>query len=517
MEYKNNGDFRVCQWRTDIYTETGADYSLPDYNGDVRKILFTEASVRPSGSFENGDNIGFSGIIVYNLIYFDSENRVNSVSFTSDYDLSVKCDSDNYISSFIDTSVSNYSLRLLGPRKISAKATLSSRVAIEKSETPRISGSAFECEKAPESQVISVDMATASASENVEREYAEELLRLEGIGADDIEIIYSNAECVIDSVTPEENGVGLKGNMRISALVRCEGEAMQTAEKSIRIDESIPFSQAVGAMKISPRVSVSSVRCSVNADETGCSVIANVIADLGAESYDNECVSLVTDAYRCDANTENEYGEYKFYELSTVVCEKEDFSSAADREGIDIENLREVICLGAVAKITGTETLEGVTHISGEIHYSGIASGVDEKGSLSYYPFKHMEEFEKDVNINCQNDQKIKIISSINCTDVSAVLDENKIYLTCRAQIRLVALLERCETVLTSSEIIAGEECVETGAKITVYYPEEGESIFNIAKKFRTTVEKITADNSASLAVSTDGDMAKKSKKLVIF
>ena len=69
MEYKNNGDFRVCQWRTDIYTETGADYSLPDYNGDVRKILFTEASVRPSGSFENGDNIGFSGIIVYNLIY----------------------------------------------------------------------------------------------------------------------------------------------------------------------------------------------------------------------------------------------------------------------------------------------------------------------------------------------------------------------------------------------------------------------------------------------------------------
>ena len=34
MEYKNNGDFRVCQWRTDIYTETGADC-----NGDYVETM----------------------------------------------------------------------------------------------------------------------------------------------------------------------------------------------------------------------------------------------------------------------------------------------------------------------------------------------------------------------------------------------------------------------------------------------------------------------------------------------
>ena len=43
------------------------------------------------------------------------------------------------------------------------------------------------------------------------------------------------------------------------------------------------------------------------------------------------------------------------------------------------------------------------------------------------------------------------------------------------------------------------------------------ELIFNIAKKFRTTVEKLTLDNSASLAVSADGEKSKKSKKLVIY
>ena len=34
-----------------IFTDTAAEYVLPDYNGDIRKILYTSADVRPSGKF----------------------------------------------------------------------------------------------------------------------------------------------------------------------------------------------------------------------------------------------------------------------------------------------------------------------------------------------------------------------------------------------------------------------------------------------------------------------------------
>ena len=153
MQYKQNAEITKCEWRTEIYTETGADYSLPDYNGDVRKILFTEAKVRPSGSFENGENIDFSGIIVYNLVYSDSENRINSVSFTSDYDQSVKC-AEGSEPICVDTVVSGFSVRLLGPRKLSAKATLNSKVLLARKESQSVDGSAFDGPMAPEAENV---------------------------------------------------------------------------------------------------------------------------------------------------------------------------------------------------------------------------------------------------------------------------------------------------------------------------------------------------------------------------
>ena len=33
---------------SDVYTESGADYSLPDYNGDIKKVLYTAAAGSPA-------------------------------------------------------------------------------------------------------------------------------------------------------------------------------------------------------------------------------------------------------------------------------------------------------------------------------------------------------------------------------------------------------------------------------------------------------------------------------------
>ena len=112
MEYKGSKDFLRCERRGDVYTETSADHSLPDYNGDVRRILYTNAAVHPSGSFENGDSVDFSGIVAYDIVYVDSENRINSASFSSDYDFTVKCNPDGFSSAHADVSVAAYSFRL---------------------------------------------------------------------------------------------------------------------------------------------------------------------------------------------------------------------------------------------------------------------------------------------------------------------------------------------------------------------------------------------------------------------
>ena len=75
-----------CQ---DAHVESTAEYVLPDYLGDVRKILFTSASVRPAGKLVGGDRVECSGIVAYNMIYLDAEDNLSSAEFTSDFDYSL--------------------------------------------------------------------------------------------------------------------------------------------------------------------------------------------------------------------------------------------------------------------------------------------------------------------------------------------------------------------------------------------------------------------------------------------
>ncbi len=517
MEYKRTNDFQGCRRIGDIYTECGSDYSLPDYNGDVRRILFTDARVYPSGSFDNGDSVDFSGIVTYNMVYSDSENRINSVSFSSDYDFTVKCNEQTYESASADISVASYNMRLIGPRKISAKATVAAGVTITESLDTAPEGTAFETADMPEVECVCVDSFVKRSSESTEREYAEELIRLDGAILDELSVIYSDAECVIDSVSAEEGGAALRGNLRIYALVKNGDEPPFTAEKSIRIDESIPISALMPEQKALARVSVGSVRASINADENGCAVAVSVILDMACESIGNQRIELVTDAYRKDCEVANSFENFVASELVTVISEREEMSSCIPRDNIEVEAPAEIICLRAIPKINSASVSDSVARLAGEIRYNGIIISDDGDGKTSCHPFKTTVEFEKNVNINCQNSEKLKVLPSVVCCQGSITFDENNICLSSAAHIKLIVTEDINLKVLSRSDIIADSEIDNDASKITVYYPECGEGLFEIAKKFHTTVEKLTEDNSAAVRAMSGDAVAKAAHKLLIF
>ncbi len=517
MEYKETKDFLRCKRGAEIYTECSADYSLPDYNGDVRRILFTDAKVHPSGNFENGDSVDFSGIVTYTMVYSDSENRINSVSFSSDYDFTVKCNGETYEGAFADIGIAGYNMRLLGPRKISAKATVSAGVSIAESIDISPRGTAFEEGAAPEVECAVLDSFVKQHSADTEREYAEELVHLDGAIADEVDVIYSDAECAIESCTAEENGASVRANIRVFALIKNGEEAPFVSERNIRVDESVSFEGVSPDYRLVPELQITSVRPTVSADESGCSVAVGVIVNISCESFGNSRGTVVTDAYRKDAEVQNSFENFSYSELVTVLSEKEDMSCTLQRETLEIENLRELICLHATPKINSISIECGTAKLIGEIKYSGIALSDEGDGKILYHPFKLATEFEQNVNINCQNDENTKIFPSIACVSPSAVFDDNNVYLSSYAYIKLNVTEEKNLKILASSELVSDTAFEDCGAKITVYYPEEGEEIFGIAKKFHTTVEKIIEDNSAAVRAMSGEGGSKTACKLVIF
>ena len=519
MEINTNVSYLKSTKCADVYTESQTDYVLPDYLGDVRKILFTEASLRPSGRFAGGETVEFSGIVVYNLIYLDNEGELCSVEFSSDYDYSVKCSGENYNDSIADTRVSNFAIRLVGPRKINAKASLVGSVRISERESVEASGDCFACEYTPEINTGSVEIRVSKTSSICEREYALSIARIEGAIVDELSVIYSYAEPTVEEIHAEENRVCVKGKISMCAVIKNADEPAYCIEKSIPYDENIDFEGVTPSMTLIPELTVSSLRPSINADETGCEIVLSGIVECCVIGEGNQVVDLILDGYLKEIPTENSYLDFNYTRLVDSLTVKTSHIAELDRADIESEGLREIIFLTSTPKVDLVERCDGGVNVAGEIRYSGVASEmIGDK--ISYTSIKFASPFAANVNLDCQNGDDIQVEVEVHTQNASATLDSDKVYASCNLQCRVVAVAEECERVLSVMSRCEGESYESDAARITVYYPTAEDTLFSVAKRFHTSPTKIARDNAITESVfaqdNRDGKLSNV-KKVIIY
>ena len=517
MELKSEISYNKNSRCSDVYAESRTDYSLPDYLGEVRKILFSSAALRPSGRFSGGDDVEFSGVVVYNIVYLDMENKLCSAEFTSDYDYSVKCSADKYRDSVSDTRISAYSIRLCGPRKLSARASLVGSVRLYETASISIGGNAIE--DSPEVCTKRINVHDSAMSAVVEREYAEEIAMLDGAIADDIDVVYCSAEPVVDSIEWDGDIINVKGKLRMWAVIQNGDAPAYRQEKVISIDESITGEGLDSDMKLTGELTVVSLKNSVNATENGCDVVISSIIEIGVIGECNRTVDVVTDAYLRNCKTDNSYASIDYVKFADLVSVRGNHNAELDRSELESDGINEVLFLDAVARIDRIDREENSATVVGEIRYSGVASEIlDDK--ISYVGIKFFSPIAINVNTSCHIDEKTQLEAKILTSGVSVSLDANKIYAACCTDCILNVCQPMSQVVLSSSVKNESEECEAIGAKISVYYPTEGDTLFSVAKRYRTSTFKLLSDNDIADAVfSSDKDSGDLVgiKKLLIY
>jgi len=519
MEIKTETSFTKNIKCADVYTESSAEYVLPDYLGDVRKILFTSAEVRPSGRFAGAGEVEFSGIVVYTVVYLDSENDISSVEFTSEYDYAVKCSGERYKDSLADTRVSNYQIRLIGPRKISAKSSLVGSARICESDSVSVDGDALGYTDDVEAATRTLYVRSTQLSSSAEREYAEEITALDGAISDEVKVIYSEAEASADSVEYADGAVNVKGKLRMCAVIKNGDEPAYLAEKVVGYEENIPFEEASEDMKFIPVLTVTSLKSNVNPTETGCDVVMSGIVDFSIIGERNADVEVVVDSYLKSYECENSYEELCYTSLCDVLLERFPHTAEIARSEIESDALREVVFLTANPRVENVSAYENGVKISGEVRYSGVASEVLADDKISYVMLKFSAPFAANVNFDCQNGENLRFETKVSASNVNATIDAEKIYASANLDVRVVAYEDRCERVLASSVRLDDMPVASCGSTVTVYYPTKDDTLFSVAKKYHTSSASIASSNSLTESVfagSDDGSLAGV-KKLIIF
>ena len=498
MEKINTQYTRVVRL-ADVYTETGTDYSLPDYNGDIKKVFYATAAVLPSASFVDGDVINASGTVNYDVIYLDSENNMDILSFSSEYEFPIKVDSEKLLSSDIETKVSNFSYRLFGPRKISAKATLQSEVRLVESAEIETVCSGKDSDYESVKKTLPVEKSVFLSAR--EREYSDTLATLEGYTAEEISIIYTSIDATVESSLVNSNGVTVKGEIVASALVKSDGEVPILYKKHIPFEELVSSDQVDDGMSAVCRAEITSTRTNVVATDDGVAIEVSVGTDFSLRCYGNSGVEVTLDAYLKSVECNTTYEKFEYVTHLATECFDERISMSIPVSDLSESGIRDIVLMKADAKGAEVSFAGNFITIEGEMKLVGICTSVSDDGTQTIFSVKHNLPIKKTVNANISLPKSAKTSANCQIHNLSVSVDEENVYVDADMKIEFFAESEGSVDRLSScAEKDGGERYVRTSV-ITVYYPDKEDSLFSVAKAHHTSAGKIAADNMLSESV----------------
>ncbi len=499
--------------------ESSCEYTLPDYMGDVKKILSVSATAIPSGKFVNDGAVEFSGIVSYDVLYADSDGKLTKIQASSDYDLSQASDMEKYNDSLADCRVAASSLRLSGPRKMTLRSSLVCTVRINESEDVSCAGDALDMGDMLETATKSIRIEKALFGSSPEREYAEETSKLTSVSADDIEIIgTSGAVRIIESV-PTEDGVTVIGELIITSIIRTEEQPPFAIKKTVPFEENISLEGVTADMKVMADGYLTSVTTGVAEDNDGACVTVNAICEFACVAGVNEDLSVNTDAYLKNRDTVCEYEDFSYTELVCMANSDGTVSYDVLRSEIGCGSVREILTLSADAKSVEKQLCADKLILKGDMSVYGVACEINEDNSTNYIPIKFNFPFETNVNIGCQIQEDSSVECYVSCVDTDSALDSEVFSVKCVLKIGYRVSKKSNIRRLKSCVSSGDAEYSETKSCITVYYPEECETLFGIAKKFHTSSSKIASDNNLSESVALTSDTTDSLlgvKKLII-
>ena len=500
--------------------ESGCEYILPDYMGDIKKLLMSRARVVPTGKFVGEGNIEISGSVEYDILYADSDGKLTAINTNSDFTHNVLTDTEKHVDSAEESRVSALKIRVCGPRKIALKADVETALTVSEENDFSIGGNVFS-QEAPEIEKCSklIRYANSIFKKSGEREYAEIAAKLEKTDSSDVDIVSVSGTVHIKGAQAGEGEVTVKGENLVSAILRTQTRPPFSIKTSIPFEEVVEVDGATPEMQAMADGFISSVSIGLGNEDEDCAAVANIIAEYTVELVENVSETVITDAYIPLRETMNKYTETEYSE-AVYSGTKEFFVEAKTRkEEYGLSEVNDILACESEIRSTEAQLSKNGCEFSGEILASALAYEANVDGSISYIPVKLQATFAENVIFDLQIPEGTALDYALEVKECEPYVDAENLNIRCLVVAKIH--LSKLSNIKRLSFFESGESSPEYRdfSVINVYYPKTGECLFDIAKKYHTTSAKIATDNNLSESAASVLDSPESLhgvKKLII-
>ncbi len=463
--------------------------NLPDYCTDIKRIL--KCCVEPGVSSVSlkGEKLSATGGVTIRLIYVSDDDKTDCYETRTDLDVSTEINGNLQnvtVTAFCKTDYVN--CRAMSQRRVYVSGSVTVNFSVLEERKKEF---LYEC-KEDHVQLKKSLFKSRNIICQAEKSFdLSETVSLDSDKPDIGKILFANAFAVVDSKKTVTGKMLIKGEL-VCDVVYCHDKADNKLQK---IRHTMPISQIIDLAgadeKSSCMLNLSVMRLMVNskADSTGKNRLLEIAAKVSALAKCSETkeFSCVLDSYstKCELKTENETVDFcvpvtEINETRTVRKSYELQKGIKEICNIKAEDISSKIMFNENRAVVSFSALLTVLYLD--------AKGVPSCAEKSF-------EFEYEPNLPVKNVKLSGEVSAI-VKDISWLTtgkDSFEVSLDVFLQGEICQQTE--ERVVKNITVDETNEGVKENSALIIYYPQKGEKLWDIAKKYNTTVVLLKEEN----------------------
>lgn len=471
------------------------DYVLPDYYPEIFRILKCIASPSILSYSINGDRLTYELCVCVRVLYCSEDSSaVQSISqklnYTKTADLG-RTPSDPRVSISAKTDYMN--CRAVNQRRLDVRGAVSIKIRVSDLDTKEIVCDAFgggiQLKKIPVTYPANKLYATKRVNVTEEFDLGLSKPPITSILRSDAVVASSDKKIIANKLIA-------KGEVYINMLYSCVKDGNDCAEA---MQFTLPFSQIIDMDGIDDRYN-----CTVRAEVVSCDIEPRSDGDgnskvaecslgilISCSAYRTANAELAVDEYSTAYKTQSEKSAVRIELPPQPINTSAVVKGALDHGEGGIDRIYDVWC--TVSGVTSCpDTENGQLSISGNADYTVMAR--DSEGVPIMLekeePFTVSVPVEGITETSSANIKLVPVSCSYNLASDSGV--------EAKAELRITGDIENNMTINGITDIVVDEEepINRSGNyALKLYFTDENEDLWEIAKKYGTSVSAIMEEN----------------------
>ena len=318
--------------------------------------------------------------------------------------------------------------------------------------------------------------------------------------------IWCDATIGITDARAQNNTVSVRGEVVVRCICESEGK-MVTLKKSMPLAEEIDARGAtLGDMA---RVNGRCVSLSVSNEqrEQAEELFFDFVCELEGELIRNTEAEITSDCYSTKYEMEQSYKTAEVYSIQKAQSTSFAINESAKRKNREIDEIIDVISDPVYEK---ADFKGGKCIISGTVNLLVIGgSQPNESGEREYLSESYEIPFKFATDVGKTNGS-LSCRCNISVSNASARYDSDKILYSAELYPAYEIIEKSQREILSCASLKKDKEIKKDAACVRVYFPKEGDTLWEIAKKYHTTISSLKENNDLS------GDDFEAIKNLII-